>query len=116
MYADVPPLSFTPLAPGQLLEIRRFAGMRVAFTKLPPPALRSPLTTSATGPETARVDPPDSVTLRKQYVPSASVAVLPPLTVRSPVAALYVNLPLIPVALLYGEQAATGGASMVGDG
>ena len=83
--------------------------MRVAFDEAPAARVELSVDDDRHGARTARVEPPDSATLWKQYVPSASVAVLPPLTVRSPVAALYVYLPLIPVALLYGEQAATGG-------
>src|SRR3954447_9245848 len=90
--------------------------MCVAFTKLPPLALSTPVTTTVTGPATASGAPPDSVTLWKQYVPSASAAALPPLTLRSPVAALYVNLPLIPDAPLNGEHAATRWAAIGGDG
>ena len=54
----------------------------------PPLVVSMPFTTTTTAPLTFSVPVPVSVTLWKQYVPAASVTVLPLPMTRSPVAAL----------------------------
>src|SRR5690242_12285385 len=110
----------TPPAPVKALRISRSAGVDDAVSRLLlPPTLSVPSSTSTTGPAARSVEPPPTLTLRKQYVPAASVTVRPPpLTVRSP-AALYVKspAPLMPAVPLNGVHGltASGASGSVGE-
>ena len=79
---------------------------------LAPLALSVPASLITTGPFTLSCALFVNVTLLKQYVPFASVAMLVPLKVKLPVLELYEYVPLIPLPELYEPQGVTDGSTI----
>ena len=93
MYDWVPPDNLMPFWLAGALKLEksfRLLAFKLVLATLPPERSVAAVTYMFTGLETDRMLPPLTVMALKQYVPPASVVVLPPLTVSTPVLELYV--------------------------